>query len=523
MAVVSRIGKLRFDDGLGTFRQWQATADVQDAAAGATFTITVEQTSAGTSPPGVANTLTLNVYRDDGVLQQAFTLTAASASQVVTFTPATVGTFSIDIRATRTSVPTYDYETDGSPATPPTGFTATSDRGWVRTTTTATVALSRVDEYAYGDAMTATVTLGAAPSVSRNTVLTLGPVSATTLSGTTTSHTPNLGTCDNRFPASATAYTTALSFANATLTGQPWTTATVTEDSVTVDPRLTSTPLLQNNDNVFGTPPTSKAALNNRRLASDLGFISVRYTNARGEGLNDLTYDGKLWDEGELVGSEASPVKTATGRVTKTQGGEVGWGPSFTPWDSQLPSGNWITKTTVTAPAGATNLDPAPSSIYSLIAADPNLKCIVGAGPTDDRKHFVPGGPFLVVLGGFNTTTAKRIAVDAGTAMVAVSRINLATERIQYLEADGVTWTDITDAATVYFHSMTALTGDAKVFKKVFTNTAGWGSSDLVVIGKAAVGGVPITADAKEISVQSINNHDSYKFDGAGFVGFPTR
>jgi hypothetical protein len=34
---------------------------------------------------------------------------------------------------------------------------------------------------------------------------------------------------------------------------------------------------------------------------------------------------------------------------------------------------------------------------------------------------------------------------------------------------------------------------------------------------------VPLSGSSKEIVVGGSNNHTGYKFDGPGFIGFPTR
>lgn len=508
MAVVSQVSTLTFSGATGS-RSWVATADAQDRAAGASYTITVVQTSSGATPPGVANTLTLNVYRTDGALQQAFTLTPGSASQAVTFTPVTVGTFLLDIRAIRTDLVSYDYETDGSPSTPPTGFTATVvDRGWVRTTTTAAVVLNRATEYAYGDAITSTVTLGASPAVSRNTTLTLGPVSAVTASGTTTSHSPNLGSCDNRFPVAATAYTTALTFANESLTGQPWTTATVTQDSVTVDPRITLGWLLMENDNVFGTPPSIKHTT--RRLISRLGFLASRVTNARGEGLNSLAWTEKLWDSAQLVGSPASPYKSQTVSSSATQGGQAGWGPLLT-WDGNpLPTGSWTYRRTLTT-AGSTGLEFGADATPALQETNTNQRLVIGAGPgsSSEGRHASPG---TIIGAGFSVHDVEELGlveVDAGTAKIAFGRNNPGTGASEFLDSD-LTWKTSHDR-TIYYWPATETFAGSKLYTVEFTavQTAGWTTSQIVAVGAAQVGGSNMAASCLLEVTGSHHKHDT--------------
>ena len=186
MAVVSRICTLVFTSGTGT-RTWVATAATQDTAAGSSVVITTTQSSSGISPPVAPTALTLNLYDDDHNLIRAFTLTAASASQTSTFYftndgtsggSARAGTVEIALRVQQTGglgSTQYDYETDGSPSTLPSGFTAgTVDRGWIRGTTTATISVSNVSAggaapatWAYGDGVYHRIVLGAPLFVSR--------------------------------------------------------------------------------------------------------------------------------------------------------------------------------------------------------------------------------------------------------------------------------------------------------------------------------------------------------------------
>ena len=337
----------------------------------------------------------------------------------------------------------------------------------------------------------------------------------------TTTFTTALGTADNRFPASSASRSTVTVFSNASLTSLPWTVATtLTETTRTIDPRLTFTHLLQLDDNTFGTPPSSKDTASKQRLTSQIGFLSARITNANGSGINSISWTTTLQDHAHLVSA-----LTATATST-TQGGQAGWGDTFLNWTSALPGGQWDKSCTITSPSGATGLESGNTDTYSLIASNPNLRLICGGGPAslgDDVKHWSPGMPFEVGLCVFNTATLTTVALDSGPTAF-IGRLNYATGTVEYLDSDGVTWVAAT-GASAYAHPLTASPYDANAYLTSFTGvqTAGWGTADLFVVGRCTVGGVPVNDFSKEIAVSTKNRHDAYAFDGAGFVGFPSR
>lgn len=128
----------------------------------------------------------------------------------------------------------------------------------------------------------------------------------------------------------------------------------LTDDSrVTVDPRITFSQVMQLNNTTFQTPPT--ALDTNTRPVTSLGSLIARAVNARSEGQNSLAWTEKLWDNGELISSEASPAKTRS-TTSQAQGGQNGWSDAFINWDNQLPTGNWTQKEVITT-ADVTGLE----------------------------------------------------------------------------------------------------------------------------------------------------------------------
>lgn len=137
-----------------------------------------------------------------------------------------------------------------------------------------------------------------------------------------------------------------------------------TVNKITVDPRITFSQIMQLNDSAFATPPASGDD-GTQRLTNDLGFLAARAVNSRSEGINSLAWTEKLWDNGELVGSEASPVASRS-TTSATKGGQTGWSDAFLIWDETLPTGIWKQKEIITT-TDATGLELSNSRSLTLI------------------------------------------------------------------------------------------------------------------------------------------------------------
>jgi hypothetical protein len=537
MAVVSAHAKLLIALATGS-RQWDAVATVQDTAAGGSVIITTTRTDTGVTPPDVPDTLTLNLYDDAGTLLRAFTLTPASTSQTSTFfftdTGATgglarVGTVEIAVRATRTAglaAANYDVETDGAPNTPPTGATTTLDRGWIRSTTTAVVAVSNVSAggakpspFAYPDTIFHRLTLGAAgylarqltatvsgatPALTGTSNSTVGPVFDTTMSTVV----------DNRFPASSGAQTASVATPpNATLTGQPYTVlTTLTTDSLTVDPRLTASHHFQVDDNTFATAKndTSKAM-----LSTSSGFLATRFVTARTIGVNGLTVNQTLTPVGP--GTAVGP----TASTTATRDTQDGW-TDLLAWTSSKPGGTWNKTVAVTAPAPITGAAyvVGGADAYVLLAPDPRIGVMVGLGPTtaSEDDHLHPGDTSTISVTVFSRDTGKRLAPDAGTVVARLFRWNRIPARFEYLAADGVTWTAWTGTTVVAdTHTLTDA-GDGVTFTRALGAVLG-ATTDLVAVQVAVrVGGTPYGFYIGRELTGTPNGHAGYGLDAAALA-----
>lgn len=374
MAVVAGYASLKIDNGAGSSLIWSATAAVSDTPAGSSVVVTITYASTG-SLIAAADTLDLDIYIDNGsTLVKSFSLNPALGSQTCTFfftadgtgpASARCGLLRMRLHAVNTTAALganrYNVDSDLTNNTPPTGSTVTiHDQGYIRGTTTASTVLAGAGTLGYGDTLTATTTLGAAPYQSRTLNVALSPIAATaSAASTTVTFTTALGTVDNRFPASSASRTTAVTFPNASLVAIPWTTATLTESTRTIDPRLSFTHHLQVNSSSFATPPSARAVT--RLKHTQVGYIAARVVNANGTGVNGITWTTTVQDAAAL-----NAALTAT-PTSATAGGEAGWGSTLLKWLPTPPMGAYSKTVTITAPAGAVGLGTGTTQTLQLL------------------------------------------------------------------------------------------------------------------------------------------------------------
>lgn len=548
-ALTAQIRLANSSDG-GSYWDLTATAATQDTAAGSSVnvTCTVSTATATLAPPTAPTNADVYFMIDNSATQVktiALSASAGSSSQTFFFTDtgltggaSRAGMIRIKVRLRQTgglAATQYDVSSEpssyGSPANSlATGSIVTAANvGYIRGTTTASTVLAGSGTLAYNTTLTATTTLGAAPFSSRTLNVALSPITATaSAASTTTTFTTALGVVDNRFPASSASRTTAVTFPNAGLVGIAWTTATLTETTRTIDPRITFTQILQNDSSTFATPPTSSTLINTafQRLNAQLGFLASRATDANGNGVTTLTWTDKLWDNVNLVSSEASPAKTRTATAS-TQGGQTGWTDAFLTWDNSLPGGTWTYKQVITAPANAVGLEASNVTSVYLLAVNPLYRIVTGLGPSTtavDGDHWHPGESLTVGMAMYDIANRNLIAPDASPVpRLILGRFNLTYGRAEYLTSttDGsgsLTWAALT-GATAYEWVTAASAGDANTFVKTFTatETANWGTADLFVIGIAYINGTPYNDFSfRDVLSKTANPHSKYKFDATG-------
>lgn len=538
MAVVSRIAKLVITDGVSNFRQWTATAAVQDTAAGSSVVVTLDRLPGGVAPPLPADTLEVSMRIDNSATEIVLLFSASEAAttfpNALTFYltnnglvggAARCGTVRIRLRAAKTTglaAQNYDVNSDTG-GTPPSGFSvSTPDQGWIRGTTTAITTTSNVSsggtkpaKYGFTYTVFYRTAFAAAAYQAYAVSTTLGVIATSAPSAAGPNWDGNFGVCDNRFPVSSSAQVTAITLPNAVLgTGSSFTTITSTNDTGTYDPRITFSQLLQLNASSFATPPSSTNNTAGQRLTSDLGFLAARAVDSNGVGINGLAWTEKLWDTGLLVSSEASPSKTRAS-ISQTKGGQAGWSDAFLTWDSSLPGGAWTQKEIVTT-ANATGLELTNTRALTLLSANPNYRVIAKLGPatiTADLDHSHAGDPILATFAIFDTSTGFEVAPDTGTPFVAIVRYDPALERFEYADAAYV-WQPC-NPGPIYQHALISSIGDAKNFQRLFTavNTSTWNALDLFCIAGCKVGGTPYAAGSMREITGNPNGHGGYTLD----------
>lgn len=517
------------------------TSFEQDAAADGAVTLVLTQSVDGLTPPGDPDSVTVELlHADTATVLDSAALTPGGAASTTLTLHATadgtatgsplIGDYRLRLRVVRTSLGTYDVNSDTQ-----------NHKGFVRINPTALAVTAghtgAVDPACYGDDLTATVGLSHSPGVdlahrhfdvtARNADTDVAYATARTTG--TDPQGANI-TVDNRFPAAevgvnvdveVVAVPSAIapdSEPTATWIVVPIGTAdrvngkTVRKGRFPVDASLTVSHHLQINDDVLDL-----ALAVTSRLTSQLGFVTARLANARDEPAAGLTFRATLVDGAGLL-------EPAVDRTVVT--GADGRPPTLAPWDSQLPSGTWLHGVTVTAPAGAVGLEANPDAARTLLAVDPNLVLVCGAGPATeplDARHLTPGVPVLAGVVVFDVASRRTVALDeVGIApSIAIGRFNVSLGRAEHLAADG-TWQP-TNGAVVHYWPCTKSPGDSTVWTMTFTETEGWGHADLFTVGRAAVGGVTVSNFGKEPVVGGINNHTDYVLDGPGLLGFPTR
>lgn len=557
MAVVSRITTLTLSNA-GSTRTWQATAAVQDTAAGASVAITTTVAAAGLTPPGTADTLSLSLRIDDSqTVVRTYALTPGSASQVSTFfftvdgvsgSALRSGTLRLRIDVDKSTGALTDRYTANSDNTtgqalPALWSVQQRDQGWVRSTTSYTTAASNV---AMGGAKNqpaqfpedlharttlsatayrtspVTVSLTSGASTPRSSSITSTATFDRTWSGTSTT----TGRVNRGFPALLDTYTLEADPGNATLTGLPWTVFTSsTADTIDIDPRLTCVHLMQLDDNSYGTPPLTKQNASGERPATSIGYIATAIHAARGStdttnvvgGVNGISLEVRL-----AASSGAGTPVTRTD-TTVTAGGESGWQSDFLIWTSSLPGGSWDKNVTVTGPADiggvATYLIDSQAQYQLLAARDPFVHLMVDVGHADSAnvdRHVIPGDTIEVAVYFKKTKEGERQLLAADTSPTPA----ISFERIRAGVVEnwnGSAW--VVASPSLVFLPLTNVS--TYVWSTTVDTDADWG--DVVINVAAQFRAVQYDNSAQKELVGSPNGHDDYRFDGAGFVGFPSK
>lgn len=276
-----------------------------------------------------------------------------------------------------------------------------------------------------------------------------------------------------------------------------------------VDGRVNATQIMQANDNIFGTPPTSKDIVSGLRLNSDLGFVATRWINARGDGVPNLwlNWTEALYDFKQLTGTPASPTKSRGANAT-TQGGQAGWSDQFLTWDSSLPSGVWVHNSTITT-TDMTGAGLNGTRNLTLISPDPRVQLIGGAGKTLadlNGTHFMLGENLL--MGSALAQDNVKTSFMADSAKVSIIRFNQTLGTTEFLNSS-YQWQT---GDTVYQFTMSPSLGDSKLALFIIdgANTSTWTGTDRLffLFTMKTTEGTPYFGDAELEIVYPYNKHN---------------
>jgi len=119
--------------------------------------------------------------------------------------------------------------------------------------------------------------------------------------------------------------------------------------------------------------------------------------------------------------------------------------------------------------------------------------------------------------------TLTTVSIDSGTGGIAFGRNNPATGAAEFFDND-YTWKTTHDH-TIYYWPATETFGGSKVYVIQFTGaqTANWGTGQIVCVCKCQVNGSNMQDSCLLEMTDTLNSHAAYTFDGAGFVGFPSK
>jgi len=528
MAVVSRITTLRIDNSVthadDTALTWVATAATQDTAAGGSVLVTITYTKGAGVTPGDAEALTLRYVTDGGTIIKTVTLNPTTASQTDTFHftdtgnsggAARCGTIEMKLQATRTTAVAYDFETDGSPNSPPAGFDGHFDRGWISGTTTRAEAVSNAalggaltEPAEYDESLFVRLTEGAVSYTARALTVTSSAGSLSSATNSTTAAQRDVtftNVVDERFAAAVTNVTWSVTIPNAALTGLPdWTATTTTEADLDVDPRLTCTHHFQVDNDTFALASDDNT---NQMLSTQSGFLWTIIKAARGTGVNGVTVQQTL--DPQNPGTTVTDTATAT----TTQDGQAGVSGRLD-WTASKPGGSWAKSADITAPAdidGATYLLSSTDTL-TMLNVDPRFRTIISLCPTTtgtEGRHVEAGDNITARAAFYNGATFKRLAPDAGTVKLLMVRFNIALNRFEYLASDGTTWAHWSGTTTTADTVTMADAGDGATFTYAFTQTSGWTAADIVSVSVTAnISGTPYSFYVPRELVSSGHRHD---------------
>lgn len=572
---------IRFSDsGAGALEQYRhfqiaTNTGTTDFQRGSQVTLDFIHNNGGLAPPGPPTTVEIRVYIDGtpgshGSMTQVgttMTLTSPAANTIhsVSFwltqtgtsgTANRIGTLQIHLRVIRSGQPTgnYDVSSTADFNTPPTGYPVTvRDQGYIRSNPLGSevtqVFLSNVAQQgakntpaAFNDTLFHRTLLPVTPWNDSDFGVTAA-VQRPNLSNVVTSAVTGTGQAqldaswpiNSTFDRALTTYTGTATVRTSSLTGIAWANlGSIQTDTITADPRWTFRTLFQVNTSRFTTAGEGEFFLDQtsrQMLASDMGYLLKKATNARGQAITGAQqWTENFSDAGGQLGLTDRTVRTDNQSGVGRPGGlgiNSGWGyPSsggpWRVWSETKPGGGWLYR--VTSISGQpTDMIVDPDQTVTMLAVNPDLFVLSAMGnalTSGTGDHWTEGKPLLAGVGVWSSTSANLIAADASpTPTVVLLRFNTAVGKVQFLNASNV-WTNLDPGTAIHRWPLSQGQADNRVWITTFATTTGWGDYDISGLFRVFVNATPYqTRFPLEVVSPIANRHAAP--DLGGLLGIP--
>lgn len=313
---------------------------------------------------------------------------------------------------------------------------------------------------------------------------------------------------------------------NSTLSGRPWvhfesvpvsyTLGTVDgtksisasrQSFLTFDSSITVDHHMQLNNNVFNVALDTVS-----RLTSDLAFITLTLTNARGEPVNGVTVTETLQDN-QVLTTAAIDRSVATGANGRPS--------TMSSWSSSLPGGGWLHTVDITSPSGLIGEEVTPVVTYTLLAPNSAYSVLCSAGGATDGQHFNQGDDFIAGGGLVNGVTGQ-LLTPSGTPCAIIARQS-DTGYVEYLD-DTFAWNQLDGSEAAFCHDLMSSDliipgADPRVFLLIIPASVGvvWGLGGISCLFRFLdAAGTPYIGQASVFVSGGKNLHSGYKFDPIG-------
>lgn len=306
--------------------------------------------------------------------------------------------------------------------------------------------------------------------------------------------------------------------------------------------------------NTFLDPPSFGDIVSGQRVFPDVGFLSVRYSNARGEGQDGLSVTLKIWDADNLTGTESVPTHTFSGTTRLSPdppptpaSPQSGWLPAAASGadENKLPltwstvaAGVWRIKSVLTAPSDLTALEAYPfvsggnswNRNVFFVTTSPNVAAVISIHPENvahHGTHLTTEDSLIPVCYLVDHAENKLIELDPANGdevHIFIVREHHPTMRMDYFDFVNEVWVEKTNAGTFPPEAQLLLVsgsvhtggGDPDIWTTathiggdIFLPDPG-GELDCMIVADFIYSGVHYTGFAPVVFVGEANKHNVF-------------